>query len=87
MKNLKMTIVAITIALISFGSFGAQLVNSPSAGQQKSGVIAVSGASDLTALENNWPQKRIKSAPNRSRSPQLPVIINCTAPQLPIIDG
>jgi multiple stress resistance protein BhsA len=51
MKNLKITLEAIAIATASFGSFAADLVNSQPAGQQKVGVISVSGATDLTSLE------------------------------------
>ncbi|CAI0714652.1 Multiple stress resistance protein BhsA precursor [Serratia entomophila] len=51
MKNLKITLAAIAIATASFGSFAADLVNSQPAGQQKVGVISVSGATDLTSLE------------------------------------
>ncbi|WP_411754505.1 multiple stress resistance protein BhsA [Serratia sp. (in: enterobacteria)] len=57
MKNLKMTLAAIALASVSFGSFAAELVNSQPAEQQKSGVISVSGASDLTSLENRLAAK------------------------------
>lgn len=57
MKSLKMTIAAIALASVSFGSFAAELVNSQPADLQKSGVISVSGASDLTSLENRLAAK------------------------------
>ena len=57
MKTLKMTLAAIALASVSFGSFAAQLVNSQPVDMQKSGVISVSGASDLTSLENRLAAK------------------------------
>lgn len=57
MKNLKMTLAAIALASVSFGSFAAELVNSQPADLRKSGVITVSGASDLTSLENKLAAK------------------------------
>lgn len=51
MKNLKMTLAALALASVSFGSFAADLVSSQPADQQKAGVITVSGASDITSLE------------------------------------
>ncbi|WP_199635411.1 YdgH/BhsA/McbA-like domain containing protein [Serratia sp. PAMC26656] len=57
MKNLKMTLAAIALASVSFGSFAAELVNTQPAELQKTGVITVSGASDLTSLENKLAAK------------------------------
>lgn len=57
MKNLKMIVAAIALASVSFGSFAAELVNSQPADVQKAGVISVSGASDLTSLENKLSAK------------------------------
>ncbi|CAI1040709.1 TPA: multiple stress resistance protein BhsA [Serratia fonticola] len=57
MKNLKMTVAAIALASISFGSFAAELVSSQPTDLQQSGVITVSGASDLTSLENKLAAK------------------------------
>ncbi|MGF6189749.1 multiple stress resistance protein BhsA [Serratia sp. 2723] len=57
MKNLKMTLAAIALASVSFGGFAAELVSSQPADLQKSGVISVSGASDLTSLENKLAAK------------------------------
>ncbi len=57
MKNLKMTLAAIALASVSFGSFAADLVSSQPADLQRSGVITVSGASDLTSLENKLAAK------------------------------
>lgn len=57
MKNLKMTIAAIALASVSFGSFAADLVNAQPADLQKAGVVTVSGASDLTSLENKLAAK------------------------------
>lgn len=57
MKNLKMTVAAIALASVSFGSFAAELVNSQPADLQKAGVISVSGASNLTSLENQLAAK------------------------------
>ncbi|ATM74698.1 DUF1471 domain-containing protein [Serratia fonticola] len=57
MKNLKMTLAAIALASVSFGSFAADLVSSQPADLQQSGVITVSGASDLTSLENKLAAK------------------------------
>ncbi|MEX0633208.1 DUF1471 domain-containing protein [Serratia ureilytica] len=53
MKNLKLTLAALTLASVSFGSFAADLVQNQPADQQKVGVITVSGASDLTSLESS----------------------------------
>ena len=57
MKTLKMTLAAIALASVSFGSFAAELVNTQPADLQKTGVITVSGASDLTSLENKLAAK------------------------------
>lgn len=57
MKTLKMTIAAIALASVSFGSLAAELVSSQPVDLQKSGVISVSGASDLTSLENRLAAK------------------------------
>jgi len=57
MKNLKMTLAAIALASVSFGSFAAELVNTQPADLQKTGVITVSGASALTSLENKLAAK------------------------------
>ncbi|CAI2441412.1 multiple stress resistance protein BhsA [Serratia plymuthica] len=57
MKNLKMTLAALALASVSFGSFAAELVNTQPADLQKTGVITVSGASDLTSLENKLAAK------------------------------
>ncbi|VEA63866.1 Multiple stress resistance protein BhsA precursor [Serratia plymuthica] len=57
MKNLKMTLAAIALASVSFGSFAAELVNAQPSDLQKTGVITVSGASDLTSLENKLAAK------------------------------
>ncbi|RTG47063.1 multiple stress resistance protein BhsA [Serratia marcescens] len=57
MKNLKMTIAAIALASVSFGSFAAELVNAQPADLQKAGVVTVSGASDLSSLENKLAAK------------------------------
>jgi len=51
MKSLKMTLAALALASVSFGSFAADLVHNQPADQQESGVITVSGASDLSSLE------------------------------------
>ncbi|WP_346827467.1 multiple stress resistance protein BhsA [Serratia inhibens] len=57
MKNLKITLAAIALASASFGSFAADLVNSQPTDQQKTGVITVSGASDITSLEASLAEK------------------------------
>ncbi|TQI79606.1 uncharacterized protein DUF1471 [Serratia fonticola] len=57
MKNVKMTIAAIALASVSFGSFAANLVNSQPQDLQKVGVVSVSGATDLTSLENKLSAK------------------------------
>lgn len=57
MKNLKMTVAALALASVSFGSFAAELVNSQPVELQKSGVITVNGASSLTSLENKLAAK------------------------------
>jgi multiple stress resistance protein BhsA len=57
MKNVKMTIAAIALASVSFGSFAANLVNSQPQDLQKVGVVSVSGATDLTSLENKLSTK------------------------------
>ncbi|MGQ6013569.1 multiple stress resistance protein BhsA [Serratia sp. IR-2025] len=57
MKNLKLTLAALTLASLSFGSFAADLVQSQPGDQQKVGVITVSGASDLASLESSLAAK------------------------------
>jgi len=57
MKSLKLTLAALTLASVSFGSFAADLVQYQPADQQKVGVITVSGASDLTSLESSLAAK------------------------------
>ncbi|CAE1143847.1 multiple stress resistance protein BhsA [Serratia rhizosphaerae] len=52
MKSLKMTIAAVALATVSFGSFAAELVDSQPANMQKVGVVNASGATNLTSLEN-----------------------------------
>ena len=53
MKNLKLTLAALTLASISFGSFAADVVQNHPAGQQKVRVITGSVAADLTSLESS----------------------------------
>ncbi|AVJ16789.1 hypothetical protein CLM71_06420 [Serratia sp. MYb239] len=52
MKSLKMTIAAVALTTVSFGSFAAELVDSQPANMQKVGVVNASGATNLTSLEN-----------------------------------
>ena len=52
MKSLKMTIAAVALATVSFGSFAAELVDSQPANMQKVGVVNACGATNLTSLEN-----------------------------------
>lgn len=67
MKNLKMTIAAIALASVSFGSFAAELVNAQPADLQKAGVVTVSGASDLSSFG-----KQTGGQSRRSRCQILP---------------
>ncbi|MFI8415532.1 multiple stress resistance protein BhsA [Serratia sp. NPDC078593] len=57
MKKLTITLAAITLASLSFGSFAAQQVNSQPVEQQKIGVISSSGAADVTSLEASLAEK------------------------------
>ncbi|TCL05973.1 multiple stress resistance protein BhsA [Sodalis ligni] len=61
MKNVKYTIVAIALGTLSFGSFAADLVSSAPAEQQQVGVITVTGAHDVTSVENQLAEKAAQS--------------------------
>lgn len=81
MKNLKLTLAALTLASLSFGSFAADLVQSQPGDQQKVGVITVSGASDLTSLESSLAAKADQAGAKPSASSALAVTTSCTALQ------
>lgn len=57
MKTIKMTMAAIALTTVSFAGFAADLVSAEPAQQQQVGVISVSGASNLSALESKLSAK------------------------------
>jgi len=61
MKNVKYTVAAIALSLVSFGSFAADLVNSAPANQRPVGVISASGGSNLSSLESQLAAKAAQS--------------------------
>lgn len=52
MKSIKMTLAAVALSSIAFGSMAAELVNQAPLNQQQIGVISASGSTNLTSLEN-----------------------------------
>lgn len=57
MKTIKMALAAIALTSVSFAGFAADLVSAEPAQQQQVGVISVSGASNLSALESKLSAK------------------------------
>lgn len=57
MKSIKMTLAAVALSSIAFGSMAADLVNQAPLNQQQIGVISASGSSNLTSLENQLSEK------------------------------
>lgn len=57
MKSIKMTLVAVALSSIAFGSMAAELVNEAPLNQQQVGVISASGSTNLTSLENQLSEK------------------------------
>jgi Protein of unknown function (DUF1471). len=57
MKSIKMTLAAVALSSIAFGSMAAELVNQAPLNQQQVGVISASGSTNLTSLENQLSEK------------------------------
>ncbi|MDF7652068.1 multiple stress resistance protein BhsA [Candidatus Pantoea formicae] len=57
MKSIKMTLAAVALSSIAFGSMAAELVNQAPLNQQQIGVISASGSTNLTSLENQLSEK------------------------------
>ncbi|ORM70074.1 multiple stress resistance protein BhsA [Pantoea rwandensis] len=57
MKSIKMTLAAVALSSIAFGSMAADLVNQAPLNQQQIGVISASGSTNLTSLENQLSEK------------------------------
>lgn len=57
MKNIKLTIAAVVLSSLSFGSMAADLVNNAPMNQQKLGVISATGSSNLASLEAQLSEK------------------------------
>ncbi|ALV92222.1 MULTISPECIES: multiple stress resistance protein BhsA [Pantoea] len=57
MKSIKMTLAAVALSSIAFGSMAAELVNEAPLNQQQVGVISASGSTNLTSLENQLSEK------------------------------
>lgn len=68
MKNIKFFATALLLTTASFASVAAdQPANQPAAGAQKIGVVSVSGASNLSALENELASKAAASGASSYR--------------------
>lgn len=68
MKNIKFFATALLLTTASFASVAAdQPANQPVAGAQKIGVVSVSGASNLSALENELASKAAASGASSYR--------------------
>ena len=68
MKTIKYFAAATAIALTSFATFAADLPSSqPAADAQKIGVVSVSGASNLSALESELASKAAASGASSYR--------------------
>ncbi|MEA9391496.1 YdgH/BhsA/McbA-like domain containing protein [Acerihabitans sp. TG2] len=61
MKNVKYTVAALALSLVSFGSFAADLVTSAPANQRVVGVISATGGSNLSSLESQLAAKATES--------------------------
>ncbi|XXN65029.1 multiple stress resistance protein BhsA [Enterobacter ludwigii] len=57
MKSIKLTLAALALSSIAFGSMAADLVNAAPLNQQQVGVISASGSTNLTSLENQLAEK------------------------------
>ncbi|WP_345829783.1 YdgH/BhsA/McbA-like domain containing protein [Pantoea sp. BRR-3P] len=57
MKSIKLTLAAVALSSIAFGSMAADLVNEAPMNQQQVGVISASGSTNLTSLENQLSEK------------------------------
>ncbi|EJL90135.1 DUF1471 domain-containing protein [Pantoea sp. BIGb0393] len=57
MKSIKLTLAAVALSSIAFGSMAADLVNEAPLNQQQVGVISASGSTNLTSLENQLAEK------------------------------
>ncbi|MCS4318338.1 multiple stress resistance protein BhsA [Serratia sp. BIGb0234] len=68
MKNIKFFATALLLTTASFASIAAdQPANQPAAGAQKIGVVSVSGASNLSTLENELASKAAASGASSYR--------------------
>ncbi|MBB3303559.1 MULTISPECIES: YdgH/BhsA/McbA-like domain containing protein [Enterobacterales] len=57
MKSIKLTLAAVALSSIAFGSMAADLVNEAPMNQQQIGVVSASGSTNLTSLENQLSEK------------------------------
>lgn len=57
MKSIKLTLAAVALSSIAFGSMAADLVNEAPLNQQQIGVVSASGSTNLTSLENQLLEK------------------------------
>ncbi|MCQ8227764.1 MULTISPECIES: multiple stress resistance protein BhsA [Pantoea] len=57
MKSIKLTLAAVALSSIAFGSMAADLVNEAPLNQQQIGVVSASGSTNLTSLENQLAEK------------------------------
>ena len=57
MKSIKLTLAAVALSSIAFGSMAAELVNEAPVNQQQIGVISASGSTNLSSLENQLAEK------------------------------
>ena len=57
MKSIKLTLAAVALSSIAFGSMAADLVNEAPLSQQQIGVVSASGSTNLTSLENQLAEK------------------------------
>ncbi|CAI0970419.1 Multiple stress resistance protein BhsA precursor [Serratia liquefaciens] len=68
MKNIKFFATTLLLTTASFASVAAdQPANQPAAGAQKIGVVSVSGASNLSTLENELASKAAASGASSYR--------------------
>lgn len=57
MKSIKLTLAAVALSSIAFGSMAADQVNEAPLNQQQIGVVSASGSTNLTSLENQLSEK------------------------------
>lgn len=82
MKNVKIFATAALLATASFATFAADLPSSqPAADAQKIGVVSVSGATNLSALESELASKAAASGASSYRIVAAGGRTNCTAPR------